>query len=90
MRANVTVLPYNDHDKVVKLLHSQDRTVWSEKIKAILESDHYETLTVDELFSKLMSSEVDRGVRERIENPTDPHTLALVSGPRTNTNLFSR
>jgi hypothetical protein len=45
---------------------------------------------VDELFSKLKSSEVDRWVRERIENPTHPHSMALVSGPRTNTNLSLR
>ena len=45
---------------------------------------------MDELFSKLKSSEVDRGVRAKIENPTDPHSLALVSGPRTNANMSSR
>jgi hypothetical protein len=45
---------------------------------------------VDELFSKLKSSEVDRGVRAKIENPTDPYSLALVSGSRTNTNMSSR
>jgi hypothetical protein len=45
---------------------------------------------VDDLFSKLKSSEVDRGLPARIENSTDPHSLALVSGPRTNTNLSSR
>jgi hypothetical protein len=28
MRANVTMLPYDDHDRVVKLLHSLDRTMW--------------------------------------------------------------
>jgi hypothetical protein len=46
--------------------------------------------SVDELFSKLKSYEVDRGVRGKIENPTDPHSLALVSRPRTNANLSSR
>jgi hypothetical protein len=90
MRANVIVLLYDDHDRAVKLLHSLHRTVWSEKVEAILELDHYETLTVDELFFKLKSSKVDRGVRARIENPTNPHSLALISGPRTNTNLSSR
>jgi hypothetical protein len=83
MRANVVVLPYDDHDRVIKLLHSLDRTVWSEKVEAILESEKYETLIVDELFSKLKSSEVDRGVRAKIKNPTDPHSLALISGSRT-------
>jgi hypothetical protein len=90
MRANVVMLPYDDHDRVVKLLHSLDRTVWSGKVEAILESKKYETLTVDELFSKLKSSEVDRGVRAKIENPTDPHSLDLVSGSRINANMSSR
>jgi hypothetical protein len=90
MRANVAVLPYDDHDRAVKLLHSLDRTVWSGKVEAILESEKYETLTVDELFSKLKSSEVDRGVRAKIENPTDPHSLPLVSGSRTNVKMFLR
>jgi hypothetical protein len=64
--------------------------VWSEKVEAILESEKYETLTVDELFSMLKSPEVDHGVRAKIENPTDPHSLALVSGSRTNSNMSSR
>jgi hypothetical protein len=90
MRANVAVLPYDDHDRAVKLLHSLDRTVRTRKVEAILESEKYETLTVDELFSELKSSEVDRVVRAKIENPTDPHSLALVSGSRTNANMSSR
>jgi hypothetical protein len=64
--------------------------VWSGKVEAILESEKYETLTVDELFSKLKSFEVDRGVRAKIRNPTDPHSLALVSSSRTNANMSSR
>jgi antibiotic biosynthesis monooxygenase (ABM) superfamily enzyme len=51
MRANVALFPYDDHDRAVKLLHSRDRTVWSGKVEAILESENYETLTLDELFS---------------------------------------
>jgi hypothetical protein len=90
MRANVAVLPNVDHDWTIKLLHSLDRTVWSEKVEAILGSEKYETLTVDELFSKHKSSEVDRGVSAKIENPTDPHSLALVSGSRTNPNMSLR
>jgi hypothetical protein len=90
MRANVVVLPYDDHDWAIKLLHSLDHAVWGEKVEAITESEKYETLTVDELFSKLKSSEVDRGVHAKIENPTDPHSLALVSGSRTNANTSSR
>jgi hypothetical protein len=64
--------------------------MWSGKVEAILESEKYETLMVDELFSKLKSSEVDRGVHAKIENPTDPHSLALVFGSRTNANMSSR
>jgi hypothetical protein len=45
---------------------------------------------VDELFSKLKSSEVDRRVHAKIENLTDPYSLALVSGSRTNANMSSR
>jgi hypothetical protein len=71
-------------------MHSLDRTVWSEKVEAILEFKKYETVMMDELFSKLKSSEVDRGVRAKIKNLTDPHSLALVSGSRTNTNMSLR
>jgi hypothetical protein len=90
VRANVVVLSYDDHDRAIKLLHSLHRTVWSEKVKAILESEKYETLTVDERVSMLKSSEVDHGVRAKIKNPSDPHSLALVSGSRTNANMSSR
>jgi hypothetical protein len=51
MRANVVVLLYDDHDRAIRLLHSLDHTVWTEKVEAIFESEKYETLTVDELFS---------------------------------------
>jgi hypothetical protein len=37
----------------VKLLHALDRTMWEGKVKAILESEKYTTLMVNELFSKL-------------------------------------
>jgi hypothetical protein len=39
MRANVDVLPYDDHDRAVKLLHSLDRTVWGGRFEAIVESE---------------------------------------------------
>jgi hypothetical protein len=45
MRANVDVLPYDDHDRAVKLLHSLDRMVWGRKFEAIVESEKYDTLT---------------------------------------------
>jgi hypothetical protein len=86
MRANVDVLPYDDHDKAVKHLHSLDRTVWGGKFEAIVESEKYDTLTVNELFSKLKSAEVDRGMTAKIEGPTDSHSLALIDGSKGKTN----
>jgi hypothetical protein len=86
MRANVDVLPYEDHDRDVKLLHSLDRTVWGGKFEAIVESEKYDTLTVNELFSKLKSAEVDRGMTAKIEGPTDSHSLTLVGGTKGKSN----
>jgi hypothetical protein len=73
MRANVDVLPYDDHDRAIKLSHSLDRMVWGGK---------YDTLTVNELFSKHKSAEVDRGMTANIEGPTDSHSLALIGGSK--------
>jgi hypothetical protein len=53
MKANITFLPYTDHDRALKLLHALDREVWGMKVDAIIESIGYETLTTDVLFSKL-------------------------------------
>jgi hypothetical protein len=86
MRANVDVLPYDDHDRAIKLLHSLDRTVWGGKFEAIVKSEKYDTLTVNELFSKLKSAEVDRGMTAKIEGPTDSHSLALIGGSKGKTN----
>jgi hypothetical protein len=86
MRANVDVLPYDDHDRAIKILHSLDRTVWGGKFEAIVESDNYDTLTVNELFSKLKSAEVDRGMTAKIEGPTESHSLALISGAKGKSN----
>jgi hypothetical protein len=86
MRANVDVLPYDDHDRAVKLLHSLDHTVWGEKFKAIVESEKYDTLTLNKLFSKLKSTEVDRGTAAKIEGPTDSHSLPLIGASKGKTN----
>jgi hypothetical protein len=92
MRANVDVLSCDDHDRAVKLLHSLDRTIWGGKFEAIVESEKYDTLTVNEMFSKLKSAEVDRGMTAKLEGPTDSHSLALVGGSKgkTNTNPSTR
>jgi hypothetical protein len=86
MRANVDVLPYDDYDRAVKLLHLLDRTVWGGKFEAIVESEKYDTLTVNELFSKLKSAEVDRGMIAKIEGPTDSHSLSLIGGSKGKAN----
>jgi hypothetical protein len=86
MRANVDVLPYDDHDRAVKLLHSLDCTTWGGKFEAIVESEKYDTLTVNELFSKLKSAVVDRGMTAKLEGPTDSHSLALVGGSKGKAN----
>jgi hypothetical protein len=48
--------------------------------EAIVESEKYDTLTMNELFSKLKSAEVDRGMTAKIEGPTGSHSLALIGG----------
>jgi hypothetical protein len=85
-RANVDMLPYDDHHRAVKLLHSLDRTVWGGKFEAIVESEKYDTLTVNELFTKLKSAEVDRGMTTKIEGPTDSHSITLISGSKGKSN----
>jgi hypothetical protein len=80
MRANVDVLPYDDHDRAIKLLHSFDHMVWVGKFEAIVEFEKYDILTVNELFSKLKSAEVDRGMTAKIEGPSDSHSIALIGG----------
>jgi hypothetical protein len=86
MRANVDVLPYDDHDRAVKLLHSLDRTVWGGKFEDIVDSEKYDTLTMNELFSKLKSAEVDRGMTAKIEGSTNSHSLALIGGSKGKSN----
>jgi hypothetical protein len=57
-----------------------------------VESRNYDTLTVTELFSKLKSAEVDRGMTAKLEGPTDSHRIALSGGwkGKANTNLFTK
>jgi hypothetical protein len=59
IRANKAQLPYDDHERALKLLYALDRKVWDVKVSAIIESVNYYTLTVDELFSKLKSTEIN-------------------------------
>jgi hypothetical protein len=92
MRSNVDVLLYDDDDRAVKLLYSLDRTVWGGKFEAIVELEKYDTLSMNELFSKLKSVEVERAMTAKIEGPTDSHNLTLIGGSKgkTNANPFTR
>jgi hypothetical protein len=47
------------------------------KVSTIIESPNYETLTVDELFSKLKPSEIDHQTRTKIENTGTHHGPGL-------------
>jgi hypothetical protein len=69
-----------------------DCTVWGGKFEAIVEFEKYDTLTVNDLFSKLKSVEVDRGMIAKIEGPTEPHSLALIGGSKgkSNANPYTR
>ncbi|WVZ89992.1 hypothetical protein U9M48_036332 [Paspalum notatum var. saurae] len=55
-------------------------SIWQMKKESIVESSGYETLTTDELYSKLKASEVDTQAQSRMSGPT-PKSLALMSGP---------
>jgi hypothetical protein len=68
-----------------------DRTVWDGKVEAILESEKYNILVVNKLFSKL-KSELDRGMAARHESPTDSDSFTLVGckGAKSNANASSR
>jgi hypothetical protein len=83
---------YDDHVRAVKLLRLLDHTIWDGKVEAILDFEKCDTLTVNELFSKLSLAEVDRGVTARLESPIDSHSLALVGGlgAKSNANTSSR
>jgi hypothetical protein len=59
IQANKPQLPYDDYERALKVLYALDQKVWDVKVFAIIESTNYDTLTVDELFSKLMSTEID-------------------------------
>jgi hypothetical protein len=86
MRANLDVLPYDDHDRAIKLLHSLDHTVWGGKFESIVESEKYDTLTVNELFSRLKSAEVDWGKTSKIEGLPNSHSLVLIGGSKGKAN----
>jgi hypothetical protein len=72
MHANKAHLPYSDHERALKLLHALDRRVWEVKVSTIIVSPNYKTLTMDELFSKLKSTEIDHQTRARLRTLVHP------------------
>jgi hypothetical protein len=84
-KANVEDFPYTEHDQALKLLHILDQTVFGARVEAIKESGRYLTIELDDLFSKLKSSEVDRKLQSMHEGSTN-HSLALVGGSKGKAN----
>jgi hypothetical protein len=85
MCANKAHLPYDDHERALKVVHALDQRVWEVKVLAIIESPNYETLTMDELYNKLKSTEINHQTRAKIENPSAP-TMAQVYGGGSSSN----
>ncbi|XP_072146346.1 uncharacterized protein [Setaria viridis] len=89
MKAMNRNMPYDDHARALRLLHSLNDE-WDMKVEAIVESVGYETLTTDELYSKLKSKEIEIVSKRKLKNPTAASSsdvpMALVSGNKTNTN----
>jgi hypothetical protein len=76
---------------------SSSYTLWIvqygvESSRPLWKSEKYDTLTVNELFSKLKSAEVDRGMTAKLKGSTDSHSHALVGGSKgkANTNPSTR
>ncbi|XP_066323564.1 uncharacterized protein [Miscanthus floridulus] len=89
MKAMNSNMPYDDHARALRLLHSLNDE-WDMKVEAIVESVGYETLTTDELYSKLKSKEIEIVSKRKLKNPTAASSsdvpMALISGNKTNTN----
>jgi hypothetical protein len=51
-----------------------------------VQSEKYDTLTVNEMFSKLKLAEVDRGTTAKTEGLTNSHSLALIGGSKGKSN----
>jgi flavorubredoxin len=77
IRANKAQLPYDDHESALKLLYALDQKVWDVKVAIIIESSGYETLTVDELFSKLKSTKIDYQTQVKLKNPCTDYGFGL-------------
>ena len=70
-------LDNTEHEKALKLLYTLDHSVWDLKVNTIIESAGYETLTVNELFSKLKATEVDNQTRAKLNGALLPRASLL-------------
>jgi hypothetical protein len=88
VRSNKPLLAptYIDHEQALKQLYALDQKVWEVKVSAIIESANYDTLTMDELFSKLKAIEVDKLSHARLESPSSGRPMALVGSSSVNAN----
>lgn len=91
MKAMNSDMPYDDHARALRLLHSLNDE-WDMKVEAIVESAGYETLTTDELYSKLKSKEIEIVSKRKLKNPiasSSPDVpMALISRNKTNSNAI--
>lgn len=91
MKAMNSDMPYDDHARALRLLHSLNDE-WDMKVEAIVESAGYETLTTDELYSKLKSKEIKIVSKRKLKNPIASSSsdvpMALISGNKTNSNAI--
>jgi hypothetical protein len=86
MKANKPTMVLDDHERAIKLLYALDRKFWEVKVNAIQESATLDTLTIDELFSKLKSSELDNQIQAKLRNPS-ASSMALVSGKASSSSI---
>ncbi|XP_066347590.1 uncharacterized protein [Miscanthus floridulus] len=78
MKAMNSSMPYDDHARALRLLHSLNDE-WDMKVEAIVESVGYETLTTDELYSKLKSKEIEIVSKHEELEVLDDDQLVLLS-----------
>ena len=86
MKVNKPTMVLDDHERAIKLLYALDQKIWEVKVNAIQESTTLDTLTVDELFSKLKSSELDNQIQAKLRNPSAP-SMALVFGKASSSSI---
>jgi hypothetical protein len=85
--ANKAQLPYNDHERALKLLHALDRRVWEVKVSVIIESPDYETLIVDELFSSSSPQRLTTRLGPRLRTLVSAFRPRGVPGPTSKLSL---